>query len=235
MFSGDFKMKSGDPPTYLLDSGFGEKSRDFGKELVKLARCRFSREMMNVRGYVEESRKNPVERDFDWSRFPEEFYFVEIATIAVLNDALWGDFCRADHTVIFIPDCLSLMGDKCKRAGEPYFEHCEKCVPNCAVNKIAALNESYDFRQVFSYREMKDQFGALKKKYDSVSFFGIACILMLAEGMRMSMQNGVPSHGVPLAYCGCEHWAKKPVPTDTDLAEIERVLRSKAEYRSNMV
>lgn len=227
-------MRRGDPPTYFLDSTFPEKSRKLKDDFLRLARDCFHTEMANVRGYVERSRKSPVQEGFDWAKFPEEFYFVEIVTIAVLNDALWDDFCRADHTIVFIPDCLSLLGDKCKRRGEEYLEHCDQCVPNCTVNKIVSLKEKYDFREVFTYREMKDQFDLLKKKYKSVSFFGIACILMLAEGMRMSMQNGVPSHGVPLSYCGCEHWVGKPVPTDTDVAGVESVLRLKAAYRESL-
>jgi hypothetical protein len=49
------------------------------------------------------------------------------------------------------------------------------------------------------------------------------------------MSNSVPAHGVPLVYCGCEHWAKEPFPTDTDLAEIERVLALKAEHRKTSI
>jgi len=222
------------PPTYLLDTDFGEKSREFRKEFLALARPRFSREMANVCSYIARSRENPVQKNFAWSRFPEEFYFVEITTIAVLNDALWDDFCRADHTIIFIPDCLSLMKDKCKRKGKKYLEQCDQCVPNCVVNKIVSLKEKYDFREVFAYRDQTEQFDVLKKKYKSVSFFGIACILMLAEGMRSSMANGVPAHGVPLKYCGCEHWKEEPVATDTDLAEIERALALKTEHRATL-
>jgi hypothetical protein len=224
-------MKRHDPPTYLLDSNFGEKLRVFGDEFVAFAKSRFSNEMSRVCSYVQEYRKNPIQDGFTWGAFPEEFYFAELTTIAILNKALWDDFCRADHTVIFIPDCLSLMKDKCKRKGVEYMEQCDRCVPNCAVNKIVSLKENFEFFEVFTYREMKDQFKVLKDKFKSVSFFGVACILMLAEGMRSSMADGVPAHGVPLAYCGCEHWAKEPFPTDTDLAEIERVLALKAEYR----
>lgn len=227
-------MRRNEPPTYLIGADFGEKLRGFRREFLEIARMRFRDEMRNVRQYVERSRTRPVQEGFDWALFPEEFYFVEMATIAVLNDALWDDFCRADHTIVFVPDCLSLLGDKCKRTGEAYLEHCDQCVPNCMVNKIVSLKDRYDFQEVFTYREMKDQFEVLKKKYESVSFFGIACILMLAEGMRMSMQNGVPAHGVPLKYCGCEHWAAEPFPTDTDIAEVERALRSKSEYRERM-
>ncbi len=228
-------MKRHDPPTYLLDSDFGEKLREFGDEFIALAKTRFSNEMSKVCRYIEESRRNPVQDSFVWGTFPEEFYFAEFATISILNKALWDDFCRADHTILFIPDCLSLMQDKCKRKGEKYLEQCDQCVPNCMVNKIVSLKEKYEFYEVFTYREMKDQFEVLKKKFRSVSFFGIACILMLAEGMRMSMSNGVPAHGVPLAYCGCEHWAKEPFPTDTDLAEIEQILALKAEYRKTSI
>lgn len=226
-------MKRKNPPTYLLNSDFGEKSRKYHREFLDMSRRHFGTEMTRVADYVAECRRNPIQKDFTWATYPEEFYYAELTAITTLNSGLWDDFCRAQHTIVFIPDCLSLMQDKCKRAGEPYLELCDQCVPNCAVNKIAALKEKYEFREVFAYRDQTEQFKILIEKYKSVSFLGIACILMLADGMRTSMTNGVPAHGVPLQCCGCEHWARQPFPTDTDIAEIERVLRLKAEYRSS--
>ncbi|MFH1892737.1 MAG: DUF116 domain-containing protein [Candidatus Zixiibacteriota bacterium] len=224
-------LKRKAPPTYLLDTDFGNKLRSFGDDFIRLAESYFASETSQIECYVE-NRKREKSDDFSWASFPRDFYFAELAQIAVLNGAMWEDFCRAEHTVIFIPDCLSLMQDKCKRGGESNLQTCTQCVPNCVVNKIVALKERYEFAEVFAYRDQTKQFEVLLEKYKSVSFLGIACILMLADGMRTSMEKSVPAHGVPLKYCGCEHWAEQPFPTDTDIAEVERVLRLKAEFRS---
>lgn len=223
-------MKPKSPPTYYLEDDFGNRLRSFGEEFLRLAESYFGSETSQIACYVE-NRKRKQKDDFTWATFSRDFYYAELAGIAVLNRAMWEDFCRADHTVIFIPDCLSLMQDKCKRDGEEFLQKCTQCVPNCTVNKIVALKKKYRFVEVFAYREQTDQFKALMKKFKSVSFLGIACILMLADGMRTSMENSVPAHGVPLRYCGCEHWAEKPFATDTDVAEVERVLRLKSEFR----
>ncbi len=225
-------QKKKEYPTYFLQPDFSERLDSFHEEFIELARRYFGSETSRIESYVERC-KNDRERDgFTWATFSPEFYFAELAAIAVMNQSMWDDFCRAKQTIIFIPDCLSLMGDRCKRKGEKFLEECDQCVPNCVVNKIVALREKYNFREVFAYRDQTEQFKIVKEKYKSVGFLGIACILMLAEGMRSSMQSGIPAHGVPLQYCGCEHWVDKPFSTDTDLAKIERVLKAKAECRS---
>jgi len=223
-------LKQKVPPTYRLDDDFGDRIRSFGEDFLKLAESYFGSETSQIDCYVEKCRKKQ-DGSFSWATFPRDFYYSELATIAVLNRAMWEDFCEAEHTVIFIPDCLSLLQNKCKRDGEEFLQKCAQCVPNCTVNKIVALKEKYDFIEVFAYREQTDQFKTILEKYKSVGFLGIACILMLADGMRTSMENSIPACGVPLKYCGCEHWAEEPFATDTDVAEVERVLRLKAEFR----
>lgn len=222
-------MKPKDPPTYSLGTDFSNRLRSFGDDFLKLAESYFDSETSQIECYVEK-RKAGKSDDFSWGMFPRDFYYAELAQIAVLNRAMWEDFCSARHTIIFIPDCLSHMQDKCKREGEAHLQTCTQCVPNCTVNKIVSLKERYDFIEVFAYRDQTEQFKVLLKKYKSVGFLGIACILMLASGMRTSMENAVPAHGMPLKYCGCEHWVDQPFPTDTDIVEIERVLKLKAEF-----
>jgi len=218
------------PPTYFLRDSFAEKLDVFHDEFLDLAKKHFADDMKDVDRYVELSKIDPVQKNFDWATFPEEFYYAELTQIAVLNRAMWDDFAAAKHTIIFIPDCLSLMQDKCKRFGEKPFEKCAQCVPNCVVNKIIQLKEKYPFEEVFAYRDQSEQFRSLKKKYGSIGFIGIACILMLADGMRTSMYNGIPATGIPLRYCGCEHWAKEPFPTDTFVDMVELILERKGKY-----
>lgn len=215
------------PPTYHLDDSFTAKLDAFRDDFLSLAKRHFGEYTQNVVPYVEKSKAVPVQDGFIWATFPEEFYYAELAQIAVLNESLWDDFAATETTIIFIPDCLSLMQDKCKRFGEKPLEKCGQCVPNCVVNKIVELKDKYEFEEVFAYREQTEQFKFLKEKYESVGFIGIACILMLADGMRTSMYNGIPAVGVPLRYCGCEHWAEEPFPTDTFTGMIEKILRAK--------
>jgi hypothetical protein len=51
---------------------------------------------------------------------------------------------------------------------------------------------------------------------------------MLASGMRAAEEAGVPSQGVLLNYCGCEHWRDDPVVTDAVVERVEAILTAKA-------
>jgi hypothetical protein len=135
-------QKKREYPTYFLQPDFSERLDSFHEEFIELARRYFGPETSRIESYVEKC-KNDRERDgFTWVTFSTEFYFAELAGIAVMNRSMWDDFCRANHTIIFIPDCLSLMGDRCKRKGEKFLEECDQCVPNCVVNGSLRLQRS---------------------------------------------------------------------------------------------
>ena len=61
-----------------------------------------------------------------------------------------------------------------------------------------------------------------------LSVVGVACIWMLASGMRAAEEAGVPSQGVLLNYCGCEHWRHDPVVTEAVVERVEAILAAKA-------
>ncbi len=46
--------------------------------------------------------------------------------------------------------------------------------------------------------------------------------------MRAAEEAGVPSQGVLLNYCGCEHWRDDPVVTDAVVERVEAILAAKA-------
>lgn len=64
-----------------------------------------------------------------------------------------------------------------------------------------------------------------------LSLIGIACIWMLANGMRAAEEARLPSRGVLLDFCACDHWVDVPEPTDTVVARVEQILRGKASAR----
>jgi hypothetical protein len=81
----------------------------------------------------------------------------------------------------------------------------------------------------FSDLEHEKQFRALRRgRYRDLSVVGVACIWMLASGMRTAEEAGVPSQGVLLNYCGCEHWRDDPVVTDAVVERVEAILAAKA-------
>ena len=56
---------------------------------------------------------------------------------------------------------------------------------------------------------------------------GIACIMMLASGMRTAHEVSVPARGVLLSFTGCDHWNDKPFASQFPMEQLENILREK--------
>ena len=56
---------------------------------------------------------------------------------------------------------------------------------------------------------------------------GIACIKMLAEGMRTAAEVGIPARGVLLNFSGCEHWNDQPCASEFSMRWLEDILEEK--------
>jgi hypothetical protein len=81
----------------------------------------------------------------------------------------------------------------------------------------------------FADMDHAKQFRALRRgPYRDLSVLGVACVWMLANGMRAAEAAGVPSQGVLLNYCGCEHWCDEPMVTDAVVERVEAILAAKA-------
>ena len=63
---------------------------------------------------------------------------------------------------------------------------------------------------------------------------GVAFIWMLANGMRAAEAARVPSQGVLLNYCGCEHWLDEPCVTDAVVERVVEILDAKARARATL-
>lgn len=106
------------------------------------------------------------------------------------------------------------------------------CDDSCTLGRITVTATRYGVDGFSSDREHERQPAALKRgRYRDLSVIGVACVWILANGMRTAEEAGVPSQGVLVDYCGCEHWLDDPVVTAAAVERVEQILRDKARAR----
>lgn len=214
--------------TFRLGEDFYDKLAGFTDKFLSDGFALFEKEFANIDPFLEKIRADKSARDdMDFRLNPKEKYLLEAIYYEVMDRINRKAFNAAKHTVIIIPDCMSLMQDKCKRARTKYGKECTRCVPNCDINKIMQIALKYDIQCYFSKRALTEQIEKIKKDKKSLSVIGIACLLTLASGMRSVKEAGVPARGVFLNFTGCEHWADQPIVTETTLSRLETILEEK--------
>ena len=102
------------------------------------------------------------------------------------------------------------------------------CNPDCVAGRISDVAEEHGAAAYFAERERAAQFGAWKKAYPDLALLGVACIWMLAKGMRDAEEAGIPSQGVLLNYSACEHWSATPATTDAVVERVAEILDARA-------
>ena len=169
-----------------------------------------------------------------YRRTTRERYLVELLDCVVMGRQFWPAFAARHDTVLILPDCLRRQGDACKRKGTRFGTRCTACDPECAVCRMTVAAARCGAGAYFSDMDHEKQFRALKRgPYRDLSVIGVACIWMLASGMRAAEEAGVPSQGVLLNYCGCEHWRDQPMVTDAVVERVEAILAAKAAARAS--
>ena len=215
-------------PTYCLGEGFYEKLDRFVARLVNDGFEHFSEEFSPLDGFIRRAEIEDSERDAHTLRqTPREKYFLEMVSFCLYDRLNRDAFNRAKDTVIVLPDCLSLHNPDCLKTDEPWGDRCMGCVDDCQANQVCELADRYGIEVVFSKRKLEEQIAHYKEQSDSLAVIGIACILMLASGMRTAAEVGVPTRGVLLNRCGCEHWNDQPFASDFNMARLESILREK--------
>lgn len=185
--------------------------------------------------YCRRANQQKDREEYELRRTPLQRYYLELLSYVILSRQFRDDFNEKHDTVLILPDCLAIRLDKCEKKKTRYGDRCTGCAPDCAINEITQLAMDYGADAYFATMEFDKQFKALLRgKYKDLSVVGIACIMMLALGMRAAEEAGVPSQGVLLNYCGCEHWADEQFVTDTVVAKVEEVLRGKDGTRRNL-
>ncbi len=214
--------------TFRLNDDFYDKLDKFTEKVLSEGYEYFSDEFENIDSFYQEALEDNSSRtDLSFRRTPKPFYLIEALYYKIFDDFNREAFNKAKNTVLILPDCLSLMQDKCKRERKKYGKICTRCVPNCQINKIMEIADLYGVEGYFSKRALTEQLEKIKKKKVSLGVIGISCLLTLASGMRSAKEAGVPSRGVFLNFTGCEHWADKPFPTETTIEKVKAILEEK--------
>jgi hypothetical protein len=214
--------------TFKLGSDFYDKLERFTHQVLNEGFNIFKDEFANIDGFYRRAVEDESKReDQNFRRTPKPFYLIEALYFQIFEETNREAFNRAADTVLILPDCLSLMQDKCKRKRRRYGKICTRCVPNCEINKIMRIADMYNVEGYFSKRALTRQIQKIKKDKPSLAVVGISCLLTLAAGMRSAKEAGVPSRGVFLNLTGCKHWADQPFPTETAVERVRKILEEK--------
>lgn len=214
--------------TYKIDSKFYDKLDKFVTKVLEEGFDKFSEEFAHVGDFVENAKKDRKKRtDKTFRTTPKEMYLLESLYYNIFDRAYRDDFNKTRHTVIILPDCLAIRGDKCKKKKKKFGDVCTHCANKCEVSRIMKFAEKYGIEGYFSKRELTKQLGQIKKKKKSVGALGISCVLTLASGMRSAREAEVPARGVFLNFTGCDHWSAKAFPTETVFEKVKAIIEEK--------
>jgi hypothetical protein len=220
------------PPTYRLGPDFDERLERFVEQLEKDGLQEFAAEFGGIDDFLIRVKAESPRRDAHTLRSTSKRrYLAEAISIKVHDRINREAFNRAKNTLIIIPDCLSLHNPKCKKKDLKTGDKCRMCTPGCLAFQVEKLAIAYGAQCAFSKRKLEKQMEHYQKKSGDLGVVGVACILMLALGMRAAAEVGVPARGVPLDYCGCEHWNDQPFASSFPIARLEQILREKYEYQ----
>ena len=216
------------PPTYRLGPDFDEKLTSFVAALIAASDDIFSNEFARVEDFVEMAKTNTSERDdHALRRTPKPLYLLEAISYKLYDQINRDSFNRTKETLIILPDCLSLHNPDCQKFDGKYGDECLSCAPECQAFQVNELAELYGATALFSKRKLTEQLQYHTAKAGNMGVIGVACILMLADGMRTAMDLGIPVRGVPLDYTGCEHWNDQPFASQFPVEQLRKILEEK--------
>lgn len=215
-------------PTYKLGRDFDLKLEKFVKRFLADGFEYFAQEFERIDQFVEKARRDPAGRDDHKLRHTEkEKYLLEMVSFKIYDQLNREEFNRRKNTLIVMPDCLSLHNTECEKVETEYGFFCQRCLPSCQAYEIGELAKSYGADIVFSKRALAKQIEYFAARMGDLGVVGIACIIMLAPGMRTAAEVGVPARGVLLDFSGCEHWNDEPCASEFAVTSLEAILEEK--------
>jgi len=216
-------------PTYNLTDDFRERLNKFVDSFLAGGLMEFSDDFHRIGDFVAAAQQEDPNRDAHNLRLtPEPIYLVEAVAFAVHDRVNTERFNKAKKTLIVLPDCLSIHEVECQKEDSEYGDLCRQCLPTCQAYAIHDVAARYDIPVVFSKRKLEEQLEHYADKADGdFSVIGIACLMMLARGMRTAADVGIPARGVPLACTGCEHWNDEQFASRVSVAWLESILVEK--------
>ena len=223
-----------DPPTYDLrrmGEGvglYGELDR-LADDWIDLARSRLGPALTRVGDFAARALRETGREEERFRRTSADRYALELLACLVMGRQNWAEFVACRYTVLLLPDCARARMERCARKGTRYGPRCTGCHPTCTIKDLTDVGARYGADAYFAELGHERQLKAMRRgRYRDLSVVGVACIWMLAQGMRAAEGVGVPSQGVFLSYCGCEHWTDRPFVTATAVERMEAILAAKA-------
>jgi len=222
-------MKEKPTITYRIDSSFYDKLDKLTKRVLKEGFELFKDEFANIDSFYQKTLSDTSDRsDNNFRQTSKPFYLIEALYYQIFEYENREAFNKAERSIIILPDCMSYLGDKCKRERTRLGKICARCVPKCRIFQIMEIADKYNVPGYFSKRTLTEQLTKIRNsEKSSMSVIGISCLLTLASGMRSAKDAGVPARGIFLNFTGCEHWADKPFATDTAVERIKSILEEK--------
>lgn len=216
-------------PTYHLDDSFREKLKKLTESFTADGFKIFELEFSRIDKFVETACQDSDDRD-DRSirRTPKTKYLLEAVSFFIYDDLNRYAFNQTKKTLIIMPDCLTLHNPECEKVETTYGDVCKRCVTSCQAYEITELARKHKAKVIFSKRKLTEQLEHFQERADgSLGVIGVACLLMLATGMRKASEIDIPTRGVPLSFTGCEHWNDKPFASRFPLDWLRMILEEK--------
>lgn len=217
-------------PTYHLRRGSYEKLAHFTDRLVQMGLEEFAEEFAAIDEFVVRAAKDDLSSSEKKLRCtPREKYLLEAVAFKIYDELSREAFNRTTNTIIVLPDCLSAHNPDCEKEDLPFGDECLLCTESCQANHIVKLGEEYGAKVVFSKRKLSKQIEHYSETMGDIGVIGVACLLMLASGMRTADEVGVPARGVLLSFTGCDHWNEKPFASGFPISRLQSILEEKYE------
>ncbi len=215
-------------PTYYLTDNFSDKLGNFTADFIAKGFKLFEKEFAHIDSFVTQAQNDKSERSDHQLRCSEkERYLLEMISFKIYDQLNRDAFNKQKNTLIIMPDCLSIHEYECQKTDGDYGNICEGCHPDCLTSEISDLAEQYDCRVLFSKRNLSEQLLYHANELGDTAVIGIACIMMLAAGMRAAKDENIPARGVLLNYTGCEHWNDQPFASYFAVEQLIQILREK--------
>jgi len=215
-------------PTYILQSDFYIRLKKLTEKFLNDGLNEFSEDFAGIDNFYKMALEDQSNRDdHSMRRTPKELYLLEALSFQIYDQLNREAFNHTKNTLIIMPDCLSLHNDTCLMTDEKWGDVCQRCHPGCQADLIMELGEKYGAEVVFSKRSLSDQLKHFEDKKGSIGVIGVACLMMLAMGMRTARENEIPARGVLLNYTGCDHWNENCFASHLTIERLESILKEK--------
>ena len=212
-------------PTYFLGGDFPARLSVFVEQFLTQGCDYFSGEFAKIDDYVARAVRDDSTESLRRTQKAE--YLLELVAFKIYDELDRKAFNQTKSTVVVMPDCLSLDNSDCEKIETRYGTVCRRCLESCQAYQIGEIARRYRVRTIFSKRKLAEQLRRYSDRMGDISVIGVACIKMLASGMRTARDEGIPTRGVLLDFSGCEHWNDQPCASEFSMKWLESILEEK--------